>query len=166
MIKKICFAFLILLVFHGCTRDDICPDTTQTTPLLIVVFKNAAIPTEGKEVPGLTIETILENSEIVIDNATTDSIAIPLYAGADITTYKFTMNSQSELETPNTDMVTFNYSREDIYVNRACSFKTIYNNLEASFEDEEEDNWIFQINVTALNNIVENENDTHITILH
>ena len=166
MIKKTCFALLILFAFHGCTRDDICAETTQTTPMLIVVFKNAAISTEAKEAPGLTIETTFENSEIVIDNETTDSIAIPLYAGADITNYKFTINSQSETETPNTDMVTFNYDREDIYVNRACSFKTIYNNLEASLEDEGTGNWIFQIDVTALNNTVEDENDTHITILH
>ena len=165
MIKKLSFAFLILFAINGCTRDDICPETTQTTPLLIITFKNAAISTEPKQVPGLTIETTLENSEIVLDNETTDSIAIPLNAGADITQYRFTINSDSEVEIPNTDVVAFNYEREDIYVNRACSFKTNFTNLQAAVE-EEGDNWIFQINVTALNNTVEDENDTHITILH
>ena len=166
MIKKLSLVFLILFAINGCTRDDICAETTQTTPMLIVVFKNAAIPSEAKEAVGLTIETTFENSQIVLDNQTTDSIAIPLNAGADLTQYRFTINSDSIPNLPNTDMVAFNYDREDIYVNRACSFKTIYNNLEASVEDEGTGNWIFQIDVTALNNTVEDENDTHITILH
>ncbi len=166
MIKKICFALFILFAFHSCTRDDICPETTQTTPLLIVTFNNAVIPTERKQAPGLTIETTLENSEIVLDNETTDSIAIPLNAGADITQYRFTINSDSETEIPNTDIVEFIYEREDIYVSRACSFKTNFNNLQADVEDEGDSNWIFQIDVNALNNTVEDENETHITILH
>lgn len=166
MIKKICFALFTLLVFHGCTRDDICPETTQTTPLLIVTFKNAAIPTETKAANALTIETTLEDSQIVLDSETTDSIAIPLNTGANLTQYRFTINTDSVLSLPNSDMIEFTYEREDIYVNRACSFKTIYNNLQASFEDEGANNWIFQINVNALNNTVQDENDTHITILH
>ncbi|PVW15689.1 DUF6452 family protein [Marixanthomonas spongiae] len=166
MIKKFCIAFLVLVACNGCTRDDICAETTQTTPLLIITFKNAAITTEAKPANGLTIETTLENSVTVLDNQTTDSIAIPLNTGADVTRYRFTINTDSVPNPPNTDIVEFSYDREDIYVNRACSYKTIYNNLDATFEDEGTDNWIFQINVNATNNTVENENDTHITILH
>lgn len=164
MIKKICSAFLVLLAINGCTRDDICAETTQTTPLLIVVFKNAAIPTENKEPSGLVVKIADTDTEIQIDNEKKDSIAIPLNPGADTSKFNFIINSDTE--NPNSDTVTFNYSREDIYVNRACSFKTIYNNLQANLEEEGEDNWIFQINVTAINQTVEDETDTHITILH
>lgn len=164
MIKKICFAFIILIAVNGCTRDDICPEDTPTTPRLIIVFKNAAISSESKEVPGLTIQTAEVNSEIVIDNQTTDSIAIPLNPGADITNYRFTRNSDTD--SANSDFVDFSYNREDIYVNRACSFKSIFTNLNANLQDEGTANWIFNIEINALNNSVENENETHITILH
>ena len=46
------------------------------------------------------------------------------------------------------------------------SFKSIFTNLNANLQDEGTANWIFNIEITALNNSVENENETHITILH
>ena len=132
--------------------------------IFIIVFKDAAISSEFKEVPGLTVQTAEINSEIVIDNQTTDSIAIPLNPGADVTNYRFTINSNTD--TANSDFIDFSYNREDLYVNRACSFKSIFTNLNANLQGEGSANWIFNIDITALNDSVENENETHITIFH
>ena len=63
----------------------------------------------------------------------------------------------------NTDSITFTYQRDNIYINRACAFKTIYKNLITQLEIEE-NNWINEIEVNTL--IIENEENTHVTIFH
>jgi len=68
------------------------------------------------------------------------------------------------LDSPgNTDRVTFNYQRENIYINRACAFKSIFKQLSAEREIDPK-SWIQEIRVNKF--IVENENETHITIFH
>jgi hypothetical protein len=63
----------------------------------------------------------------------------------------------------NTDKITFNYERDNVYINRACAFKTIYRDLITQLEVEE-DNWINEIEINKL--IIENEEETHVTIFH
>ena len=60
-------------------------------------------------------------------------------------------------------MVTFNYQRDNIYINRACAFKTIYRDLQKLLEVEE-DNWINEIEINY--SLIENEQNTHVTIFH
>lgn len=153
---------MLLLAHAACTGDDICTEGTATTPLLIITFKNRLAPLLSKEVINLTVETDDANSSQVISKITTDSIAIPLNAGTDITKYRFIKDYEDT--NSNSDTITFTYSRQDIYVNRACAFKTIYNSFAADLQDEGAENWIFTVNV--LTEIIENENQTHINILH
>lgn len=162
MIKRIIFILVIIIGLNGCTRDDICSEGTPTTPLLIITFKDGANPTEGKTVPNLTIETADLNNTTVITQVTTDSLSIPLNTGADTAVFRFKKDDGGE--NPNTDIVTFIYSRQDIYVNRACGFKTIYDDLSVELQDEGTANWIYSIQV--LKQLIENEEQAHITILH
>lgn len=162
MINRIIFILAILTVLNGCTRDDICSEGTPTTPLLIITFKNGADPTQGKTVPNLTIETADNNNTAVITQVSTDSIAIPLNTGADTSIFRFKKDDGGE--NPNTDIVTFTYSRQDIYVNRACGFKTIFDDLLVELQDEGTANWIYSIEV--LKQLITNEEQAHITILH
>lgn len=162
MTRKIILVVLIAVFFFGCTRDDICdPNTALTTPLLIIKFKDISNPTEDKSVSGLAVTTIGENP-ITILSATTDSIAVPLNPNLDTTQLNFILESSSD--TPNIDVVNFNYSRNDIYVNRACAFRTTYEGLSAQIQSEGLDNWIFSTEVIL--STIENENETHLTILH
>ncbi|PKA84321.1 hypothetical protein ATE92_2503 [Ulvibacter sp. MAR_2010_11] len=162
MLKKIIILITIFTALNGCTRDDICSEGTATTPLLIITFKDSANPLVAKDVPNLTIETADNNSTQVITQTTTDSIAIPLNVSADISKYRFKYDDEGE--NPNMDILTFTYSREDIYVNRACAFKTVFDNLAAAKEDEGSANWVFSIIVEQQR--IENETQAHITILH
>ena len=162
MLKKIILIITFLSILNGCTRDDICSEGTATTPLLIITFKDSANPLEAKEVPNLTVETADDNSTQVITQTSTDSIAIPLNPSANLTTYRF--KSDDEGTNPNTDILGFAYSHEDIYVNRACAFKTVYSDLLVSLEDEGTANWVVSIEI--LNQTIENETQAHITILH
>jgi hypothetical protein len=162
MLRRIFFITTVLLTLNGCTRDDICAEGTPTTPLLIITFKDSTNPLISKEVLNLTIETVDVNPTQVMTMVSTDSIAVPLNVSTDLTKYRFKKDDGGD--NPNSDIVTFSYSREDIYVNRACGFKTTYDGLSASKEDEGSANWIFAIEVK--NQKIENELQAHLTILH
>ena len=163
MIKKIVLFICTFFLVNSCTKDDICSEGTPTTPLLIVTFKNINNPQFSKSVDSLTVSTIIESDTIhLVKSTTTDSITIPLRTGLDITDYLFVESDRIET-LGNTDKVTFSYIREDVYINRACAFKTIYKQLSADRETDT-DNWIIEIIVNKF--IVENEEDTHVIIYH
>jgi len=162
MIKRIVFSFTLLLVFAGCTRDDICPEETATTPLLQIQFKDISDRTQSKTVTALrvlindadTLEVYLGESDTLV--------GIPLNTLASISSFQLISDSSDDTTT-NTDIITFQYSTEDIYVNRACAFKTIYNDLEADLETDS-NNWI--LDYTLLKTTIEDETDAHLTIFH
>ena len=162
MVKKIVLLFLFINITFGCTKDDICSGETPTTPKLIIIFRSKINPNLSKNVDNLTVTTIVDNEVIeIIKSTTTDSIAIPLQTGQDITDFQFIKNNTSSNE-GNSDSVTFTYERDFEYINRACAFKAIYKNLVSSFVPEE--NWVLEISV--INQTIENEDETHVAILH
>jgi hypothetical protein len=162
MIKKTILLFWVILSLNGCTRDDICPEETPTTPLLIFTFKNVFNPLLAKTATNLTIETDEETPVVFVTNISTDSIGVPLRTGADTVRYRFIQNSGETDEI--IDIYEFNYERSDVYVNRACGFKTTYQDLTARKDDDGIVNWILNLNI--LKTTVEDETEAHITILH
>ena len=156
------FVITIIILLAGCTRDDICTQETPTTPLLIITFNDVANPSQRKAVPSLTVETTEASPTTVIDRLSTDSIAIPLRNSTSETAYRFRKGDGTS--EPNLDFVRFTYSTEDIYVNRACAFKTVYKELNMIRQSEGSANWILQFNV--LNTEVLDETTTHITVFH
>ena len=166
MIKKLLVVIVLVFAFKGCTRDDICPEGTATTPNLIVVFKSAAIPTDNKKVVGLSVETDYENSVLVIGRTETDSIALPLNTNSDTTKYRFIRTTITETDTiVNIDKVMFLYQRQDLYVTRACGFKAVFNELDSKLEEEPGlGNWIKS--VITERTTVNDQNKAHIHMLH
>ena len=163
MIKKIVLFIYISFLVNSCTKDDICSEGTPTTPLLIVTFKNYNNPLISKSVDNLTITTIVAGDSIhIYQYQTTDSIAIPLNLNEDFTNYLFVKEDATD-NSGNTDKINFNYQRESVYINRACAFKANYKQLSADLEIDT-GNWIDEIIVNKF--IVENEEDTHVTIYH
>ncbi len=164
MIKKIFLFFLFINFTLGCTKDDVCSGETPTTPKLVIIFKSKINPILYKEVTNLTITTIVDNDTIdIIKSVTTDSIVIPLNTALDISEFQFISDNINDNE-GNSDNVTFTYQRENVYINRACSFKAIYHELISQFEVVEGETWIKEININETT--VEDENKTHVTIFH
>lgn len=149
--------FLILL---GCQRDDICPEGTETTPLLVIEFYDPLDPTRLKAVPNLMVRAS-GKEEILLGPSTVNTISIPLRTGENFTEYVFTTNANSEEE--NEDIITFTYSPDPEYLNRACGYKINYNNLDVSVHDDE-NNWI--LSETIIQESVENETEAHIYLTH
>ena len=164
MIQKIVLLFLLVGIISDCTKDDICTKETLTTPFLVIKFKNKINPLLSKNVTNLTVTTIVNNDSIdIYKSQTTDSILIPLNTGTNNTEYLFTENNTSS-NPGNTDNVNFTYQRDNIYINRACSFKVIFKELITQLEIVEGENWISEIEVNK--STVENEDETHVTIFH
>jgi len=162
MIKRTILLFCVILSLNGCTRDDICPGETPTTPLLIFTFNDVLNPLLAKSVTSLTIETDEETPVVFVTNVSTDSIGVPLRTGADAVRYRFIRNSGETNEI--IDVYEFSYERSDVYLNRACGFKTTYKGLTALEDDEGIVDWI--LNLSILKTTVEDETEAHITILH
>jgi hypothetical protein len=168
--KKIIALFLVCSVFMTCEKDDICSAETATTPKLILRFYDISDQEETKAVPNLLVYGLNNFNEIVLFDhiglaaANTDSIAIPLRTDDNLTRFVLHRDFEGDdFETGNIDVITANYEREEVYVSRACGFKTIYNNLTLNLETDT-DNWV--INSEILNTTVENEITAHVKIFH
>lgn len=165
--KKFLFLIALLFISNSCSKDDICDPEIAVTPLLIITFKNFENRDLSKAVPNLIVTTNYNPSEEIINTTSVDSIAIPLRTAVGDTSYQFT-SIDTSIDTNITDVYDFTYGREDIYVNRACGFKTIFTNFIATENEEDPANdvpsWILELAVQQIN--IENEIQAHITIFH
>ncbi|SKB35043.1 hypothetical protein SAMN05660776_0622 [Salegentibacter holothuriorum] len=167
-LKNLFFISGLFMLFLGCQRDDICPEATQTTPMLVVRFYDAEERDNPARPTNLSIRsTVSDSTKTLYQRINQDSIAIPLRTNQNATSYTFTIfDSDSEEEdqefTPNTDNLTFTYGSEEIYVNRACAYKVIYNSLKLTIEGGEDDQWIDSYIIEEPN--IEDETQAHISI--
>lgn len=159
------FSIALITLFAGCTRDDICPEDTATTPLLYIEFRDITDRESTKAVEDLLIYLNNTDSTLVTSSAINDTeILIPLDTELNLSSFLFEFNSSSE-ENNNFDTISFNYSREEVYINRACGFKIIYNDFFVDLETEANNgNWILDTEI--LQTTIDNENEVHLTIFH
>ena len=164
--KKILALILLVIVITNCERDDICPETTATTPKLIIRFYDITAQTETLRVLGLQIQGV--DSEDIYQSAfSTDSVPLPLKTYDNITSFKLHkeyIDDGNGNISGNEDIINIQYSPEEVYVSRACGYKTIYNNVELSVEDDG-DNWIELIQIENPLT-VDNETEAHVKIFH
>ncbi|SHL16783.1 DUF6452 family protein [Flavobacterium chilense] len=137
--KKI-ISLLLIFTFglSSCEKDDICDANTPTTPRLVISFFENRTPLVPKNV--INLKVVGKDSpggQGIIFNASGDDttkyltnankISIPLKTDTDSTTYSFTYDSGNpNAAAVNTDVITFYYTRQNVYVSRACGFKTIF----------------------------------------
>ena len=165
MLRKIVVLILLILVFKGCTRDDLCPEGAATTPNLVIRFNNIDVKSQYKKVVKLSVETDYEASTTILSLIETDSIAIPLNVNSDTTKYRVihTIGTGDDAVS-NIDKLMFVYNRKDIYVNRACGFSTEFENINITLEDEGSNNWIKEIQINR--DTIVDEKQAHLTIFH
>ena len=173
--KKILVVLLwIPLFFAGCEKDDICDPSTPTTPRLVVQFfdKNnislTRYTTNLKIIgDGMTDDNYLPNeSDGVTWNDTL--VYLPLKVNADATKYRLILNAD---DNDRTDVLEINYKRSDVYISRACGFKTLYDLYGDPLRDPyilnetagaTAGNWINNIQVVQPQ--INDENEVHIRI--
>ena len=167
--RKIYLLVLALaLFFSSCEKDDICDANTATTPRLVIQFYDFANPSVLKNVTNLKVVGAGMTDGIIFNGTETTSgntISIPLKTNDVTTSYTFTLNSgNSNPALVNVDNIQFDYTTSDVFVSRACGFKTIFmlNPTNPYTHTIAADKWIKYISVEKSN--IENENETHIKI--
>ena len=176
--KKILTLILIATFsFSSCEKDDICDANTPTTPRLVMEFYDSNNSSILKNVTNLKVIGEGMTEGIVLNpNATGESqylsndskISIPLKTDQDATKFRFILNSGN----PNPalidiDEVNFNYTRNNIFVSRACGFKTLFtlnplNPYTQTTIPATKLKWMQFISVEKSN--IDNENETHIKV--
>lgn len=161
--RKLLALLLLALTFYNCERDDICPESTATTPKLIIRFYDISNQSETKRVTNLQIQGV-DNEVVYQSTISTDSIAIPLKTDSGETQFLLYKNYEDESNVGNEDILTFTYNANEIYVSRACGYKSIFENVEDELTDDG-DNWIELILIEDPLT-VDNENAAHVQIYH
>ncbi|GAA4952408.1 DUF6452 family protein [Algibacter agarivorans] len=168
---------LIVTLSISCERDDICPDSTPTTPRLIIDLIDPDNQDDSKNVFGLVVAGV--DNEFILseyNNVTTSTIILPLKTDDNTTQYRLIKESfVNDNTTPddttddfidgNQDIITINYSREEVYVSRACGYKTIFKNVTLTIEPDA-DNWMLSRQPATDNQSVEDETAAHYNISH
>jgi len=164
--KKIFLLLLITLTFSSCEKDDICDATTSTTPRLIVQFYDISNPTTLKNVTNLRI--VAPGFTTGIPFSAVSKIEVPLKTTDDTTTFNFIQNGDDTNTTnDNTDVIQINYTRNDVFVSRACGYKTVFtlNNPNGFLRTDAiplDGLWIQ--NYTVVTSNIETENEIHVKI--
>lgn len=178
---------LIAALSISCERDDICPDSTPTTPRLIIDFLDATDSDIKKNVFDIVIigaengiPAVDENNDVLLLPdyifVNTDDIILPLKTDDNTTEYILVSDATvNNAGTPddtsddfidgNQDRIVINYSRELVFVSRACGFKTIFKNVTLTIVDDG-DNWMLSRTPLTDNQSVEDETTTHFNISH
>lgn len=170
-IKYIFIPIVIILIGTNlsCERDDICPASTPTTPRVKIVAYDDIIRENRKNVFGLRIEgvgmdTALEGYDIVSE----DDLILPLRTDTTVTQYSLRKDTKINTDGTfdgNQDIITIKYTTEEVYVSRACGYKTIFKNVSLTIE-KDDDNWIQSRQATNENQSVEDEKEAHFSIFH
>lgn len=162
--KKYIITSLLLLFavsFWNCEKDDLCDQTTPTTPKLIIEFYDNVNQTELKNVTNLGVIEPTFSTGFPFNGVST--ISVPLRTNQDATTLQFILNG-SDTDTTNdiVDELTFNYERNDVYISRACGYKTLFQLNTPNGITTSSNNWIQNIEIVQAN--INNENETHVKI--
>lgn len=157
---------LLLLLLSGCEKDDICVD--GDTPHLVIRFYDKDDPEVTKAVTSLraTGEGLTDPLSAV-NRVTTDSIAIPLRAFESTAVFSFISNSEDdefEVETGNTDIISFNYETREVFISRACGYIANYDNLSVMTDPDADGYWIDSVEI--IKTTVSDEAEAHIKIYH
>ena len=166
--------------FSSCEKDDICSD--ETTPRLIIEFYDVGNPANLKNVLNLKVRGVVESGSIepdfiIFNSATNDSkylfngnkLELPLRTDGNTTKYRLILNSNGTVVPSNEDFLEFNYTPQNVYVSRACGYKTTYtlddapNGVVKTNAPLPDTFWIQDINIQT--NTISTENETHIKIL-
>ena len=168
---------LILIVsiifLTGCEKDDICPESTQTTPRLVITFYDIDNTQERKNIESLAVYAVRDNELVLIEDIsgiTTDSIAIPLRNDIGVSNFKFIKNYSVENDVMfgDSNHIYIDYEINDVFISRACGFIANYSITTLLNYDLMADppitGWITGYEI--INSTVTNENQSHVKILH
>jgi len=162
--KKILILLFLTIIFSGCEKDDICSE--DTTPRIVLEFYDIANPANTKNVSGLKVTGVGQSTAYKTFTGVS-KIELPLNITTNTTKFSLLNNSNSSTLIPNEDFLEFNYSKQNIFVSRACGYKTTFD-LNATdgvvLTDATTPDLLWIQDIIIQNTNIDNENETHIKI--
>ncbi|MDO6802201.1 DUF6452 family protein [Wenyingzhuangia sp. 1_MG-2023] len=158
--KKTFFLFLsvgFLATLFSC-QDEFCLE--PTTPNLTVRFYDKD-----------TVENTKALNLIVWIGSGTDSVALPDYVGTSIDSLSLPLDTQNTLvdyhfaildSVGSQEEISITYSTEDVYVSKACGFKSIFHDV--TFTNTTNSEWLSKSE--QLSTEITNETEAHVKIFH
>lgn len=164
-----CIVLFIIIASNliSCEKDDICADTTPTTPNMVVAFYENDNRNTYNRVTNLQYFEV--GSQDTIKVGSVDSTLVPLRVNAASTKWGFIyhkVRSNSQIDTL-VDYLEFKYGTWQRYVSRACGFKTQFlldpdNPSGSNPVLTTEDGWIKDVQIVK-DSIID-ENQAHVKV--
>jgi len=170
LIGSVTLLLLICGYLWSCEKDDICPESTPTTPSLIIRFYDTDNHANLSRV--INLKVFIEGRD-TISLGTTDSIALPLITNATATRWGLQYNrvTASNDTISDTDYMEFKYTTREEYVSRACGYKVLFTlddpsdvNPNPILTDSPAESHLWIDEFTIENKNIENENKAHVKI--
>lgn len=181
-----------ILCLSSCERDDICAESTSTTPQLYLKFYSIINQSENNVKAVSNLYVIGDSNDTPLtttisapgDLVTTEEILLPLKTiveNEDGTTqvkylmyFNYTLDNN---ETPddtsddkedydNLDIITITYKPQEVYVSRACGYKTIFTDVSIAFDEGDDGRWIDNITANTTETTIENQDEAHYNFYH
>lgn len=158
----------LFMVFSGCEKDDICSDTTPTTPRLVIEFYDVTNLTQTKNVSNLVLKTN-GVSETILFNAVS-KIYVPFDTTTDTVQFQLIQNGgDTDTTNDNIDNIIMNYTRTTQYVSRACGYKLnfVLNPTNGfSFTDATPNDGLWIQTMGISETTITNENEVHVKLYY
>ncbi len=175
--KKIVTLLLLCFAVTNCEKDDICSEDTSTTARLYLAFYSNFNQDNRKNVFNFRAQGVGNDNPLDDYNVVTaNEVYLPLKTTENET--QFRLHNDYEIDnngTPdddtddfvsgNEDIITISYAVKEVYVSRACGYKTVFENVTISIEDDG-DKWIDFIQSTTDNEPITNETEAHFNLFH
>ena len=155
--NRIHFIFSVLILFSlglgACRKDDIC--TGNATPFLKIKFF-AYNDTIEKSVDTLYVIALPIQDTIVNGQNDITDVSLALNVNDDESNFAF-------ISGQNNDTLAFHYTREKVFVSKACGYKILFHQLNIDIQ-QDNNNWIKQIEI--LENDIVTDTLVHVKIYH
>lgn len=150
--KKIFLLFIVsIIIIAACEKDDFCVKN-PITPNLVLRFYDTNNRETLKSVSSFYVWA--EGKDTIFNNASIDSLYIPLNSLATETVYNFSKNNV-------VNKFTIKYTPQAAYVSRSCGYRILFN--EVSFSSD--NSWITDFTPSTLTTI-DHQNSAHVQIFH
>jgi len=161
-IKNLFAVIAIFMLFSACEKDDFCTKETPKTPKLVLRFYDANNRDEFKKVKNLSVWAEGKDTLPSYKSVELDSIALPLNTMDIKTVYHLKMNAvDGNLSNNNINTLTITYETEDVFISRACGYRTIFHNVNINSDNT----WFVDYTPTSISTI-DNEYKAHVKVYY
>ncbi len=152
MIKRYrSFLFLLVIIFLGCEKDDICIEGSENTSRITLGFVD--YKTKGPK--DISLESIRGiGIDSIIEGINGNYLKFPLMVNSNITKYVFEYNQTL-------DTLTIHHRTIHKYLNRSCGYVSNFI-VKSDTEISKNHGWIREVSI--LNDSIFNEEKTNILI--